>query len=183
MITNRRTVRITIVAAILVLLFAGIVGELTFGSRGPGRSALAEAATVTNASAAAAADGAHAADAHVASATDEDQGDSGSDTESVPTSLSAPDASPTVDSTSGAPSGGSVGSVAALESAPEVMTIDPIVPAESPDGPGRCPAGDADDRQHSHCVDDHAVEHSDQHGPDEAVAHGNDEEAHEKHHA
>ncbi len=174
MTMNRRTVRITILTAIFVLLLAGIVGELTFGSNGSVRSAQAEVATRGDLASALVAGDTSDSAVEVLDAADE--------------SANAPDQVPSIDAVIGtAPSTASTpvgGETPAIQPAPGVETMPTIVsadPSESTDLTGRCPAQDDEDHHHAHCVDDHAVEHSDQHGPDEAVAHGNDEEAHQAH--
>jgi len=177
MTTNRRTVRITILTAIFVLLLAGIVGELTFGSNGSVRSAQAEEATRGDfASALVVEDG--------AASTTSDLGA----VDAADDSANALDQVSSVDTVMGtAPSTASTsvgGETPAVQPAPGSENVAAVVSAdssESTDLTGRCSAQDDEDHHHAHCVDDHAVEHSDQHGPDEAVAHGNDEEAHQAH--
>jgi hypothetical protein len=177
MTTNRRTIRITILTAIFVLLLAGIVGELTFGSNGSVRSAQAEVATRGGvASALVVDDGAVSAgfDLGAVGAADE--------------SANAPDQVPsvetvmvTVPSTASSTVGSEVPSVQTFPGAETVPAVVSTDPSQSPDITGRCSAQDDEDHHHAHCVDDHAVEHSDRHGPDEAEAHGHDEEAHQEH--
>lgn len=175
--SNRRNRRMVAVAAILVVLLAGVLGELSFGD--DGAVASAQAGDVVS------------SDGGSMVALDAGNGDStivteGSSVASGDAAAERPSATP-IDSirVPASPLPGSTGD--AVAESPEMTS--PSIPSE---GSSAGPALEADpamgDQDGSdgnaprrHGVDDHAVEHSDRHAESEAIAHGRDEEAHQAH--
>lgn len=184
---NRRTRRTIIVTALLVLLLAGVVGELAFGDRG-GITA-AEAQTVVTASEANADKGLETSDrfgqsddtSSFASSAVENNGPSPQGSNDV--------VARTPDLERGAGSGSSIPAPGASPVVyGDASTAIPVIASEDP-GRLETPsveteANDNDaDESRGHGVDDHAVDHSDRHDESEAVSHGHDEEAHQEHHS
>ena len=172
---NRRTRRTVVVTAVLVLLLAGVVGELAFGSRGSVLSA--EAATAE----------ALAVDVSTSDSREGVLSDSSGEVETVPELSEA-----TVSDDSANEGSSTAASNAQVREVPSTVSVGapatpgaevvgaPAAPATETVGGGDVPAPSGGD-DHSHGVDDHAVEHSDQHDESEAVSHGHDEDAHQEH--
>lgn len=183
MTMNRRTVRTMIVTAILVVLLAGVVGELTFGSRGHLGSAQAETVTITGRSQADDLDlpgniSAAPDSSTVVAVGGEGALESGFDVPVRDTSVSAESGSAARSASNLSEGGTPMQPVATTNVA--VIEGGSVEPADS--GIAEDPSTDDDAHDsRQHFVDDHAVEHSAQHSADEAQAHGRDEEAHLNH--
>ena len=184
---NRRTRRTVIVTALLVLLLAGVVGELAFGDRG-GVTA-AEAQAVVTAS---------EANAEMGSVASDRLGQ-GDDTSSIASSAvegNGPSSQDTNDVVAGTPDLGGGAGTGPLTPAPGASAVNeggagtaiPVIASgfpgsiQTPTVEAEVNDDDADDSRW-HGVDDHAVDHSDRHDESEAVSHGHDEEAHQEHHS
>lgn len=179
---NRRTRRTVTIAAIIVLLLAGVLGELTFGDRNG--FGVAEAQTSVGAAGGAfvdadsrntnAADSASASVAVISSSTTAFPSDSLSADPGSRADVSTPVAD--------GPESDDVTLVTSFDDSATGVEAGPGVGETAPT-PTSETGSDANEHGNgrSHGVDDHAVAHSERHEESEAVSHGRDEEAHRDH--
>lgn len=189
MTKNRRNRRTVTVAAILLLLLAGVVGELTFGDRGGVSSA--EAQSVVGLDQNSGDPLSSDAGGVVANGGGDNATSAGVERPSATDAEADADGTNGVDPAPGVTSGNdaSAGVVPPLAPSIDANTDVTAMPAPASGELGATPTSDdvtdssdencEDGRRHG--VDDHAVEHSDRHDESEAVSHGRDEEAHQDH--